>query len=109
LLPGATLMPCGRRAQERDALEPAYMAKAQAEMFEVKQARAEGATAAEARARAEAAGALAFETATQDVSSSRAAQDAYEARQEEKRAAAAARAAVAQAAGSGDAAAPQAP
>ena len=69
------------------------MAKAAAEMFEVRQARAEGASAEEARERARKAGELAFATATQDVAATRAEQEAYEARQEEKRLAAAARAA----------------
>ena len=68
------------------------MAKAQAELFETKQARAEGASAEEAFARAKAAGELAFDTALADVSGSRAAQEAYEARMEARRAAAAARA-----------------
>jgi hypothetical protein len=78
--------------REREALEPAYMAKAQAELFETKQARAEGASAEEAFARAKAAGELAFDTALADVNGSRVAQDAYEARMEERRAAAAKRA-----------------
>lgn len=89
----AELAQAAQAARERDALEPAYAAKAQAELFEAKQARAEGASPEEAAKRAETAGALAFATASQDVQAQQAAVDAYEARQEEKRKAAAAKAA----------------
>ena len=90
---GTAIAAAAQAAREREALEPAYAAKAQAELFEAKQARQEGASPEEVARRAEAAGALAFATATSDVAAQQAAVDAFEARQEEKRLAAAARAA----------------
>lgn len=79
--------------RERDKLEPAYMAKSAAELFELRQARAEGATPEEARARAKRAGELAFQSATVDVDAARAQEEAFEARQAARRAQVAAQAA----------------
>ena len=100
----AELSAAAQAAREREALEPAYAAKAQAELFEAKQARLEGASPEEAERRGKAAGELAFATATSDVAAQQRAQDAFEARQDERRKAAAQRAAELDAAGGAQAA-----
>ena len=79
--------------QEREALAPAYEAKSQAELLELKTALAEGVPPEEARARARRAGELAFDTARLDAGTIRADVDEFEARQAAKRADAARRAA----------------
>ena len=76
--------------KERERLEPLYMAKSEAERFELAVARQEGASEEEAQARAERAGRLAFETANQDAALESAAEAAFEARLAERRAAVAA-------------------
>lgn len=85
----------GERA-ERLKLQPAYDAKSAAELFEARQALAEGTSKAEARARAERAGKLAFDTATQDVGQLERERATFEARLAERRAAVEASRAVAE-------------
>lgn len=84
------LAQAAREAREREALQPAYEAKAAAEVFELNTARKEGASEEEAQARAERAGRLAFATASGDVEALKKEEEAFQARQAAKRAAAAA-------------------
>lgn len=79
--------------KQREALEPAYLAKSSAELLELRTARAEGASKEEAAARAQRAGELAFDTALADRDAVQAGVDDYEARQAARRAEVAARSA----------------
>lgn len=85
-------------SRERARLEPAYMAKSEAERFELAVARREGATEEEAQARAQRAGKLAFDTMMEDAELREKEEQAFAERLAEKRRAVEAEAAAAAAA-----------
>jgi len=82
-------------SRERARLEPAYMAKSEAERFELAVARREGATEEEAQARAQRAGKLAFDTMMEDAEIREKEEQAFAERLAEKRRAVEAEAAAA--------------